>query len=148
MVEVGFIENTQDIVLIGVVILFVLILLIVFVFERASKKKLDRIINDKTLKYRIKIEKLKRSRIRADRRIKKVDEVARSFIKEAYGMEKNIEYSALSEQFQKMNKTRLKRLCDIFVDVYYKENRVNRETVEELINILDQVIKSHYAKSG
>jgi len=130
------------------IILFGVFILLVILGKIEKKFRRKFLLIKKRVTYRIRLRKLKDSKIDCIKTINCLNEIARDFFAEFFGLEYKMDYSELKEKFERMNKPNLALFCEQMLLVYYSPEKVTPERAKTLINLLSKIIEETEVKDG
>jgi hypothetical protein len=126
------------IILLGAIIIFTLLILIL---ERVEKNFMRKILFIKRgIVYRIRLRKLKDSKMDSVKTINSLNEIARDFFKEFFDFDYNMDYSELKEKFKEINKPEFVIFCEQMLITYYSSEKISIERANILVDLLSRII--------
>lgn len=122
-------------VLFGIIILLIIILTVI---EIRFKRRVKSALEGETI-YKQKISELRNLKGEPDKVLNQVDRIARSFFKEVFNMNTNMEYAEMSEKFKQKNKMEISGFCRQMLEALYS-GQADRERVKGVIQKLSKII--------
>ncbi|MFH1585772.1 MAG: hypothetical protein ABIB79_03325 [archaeon] len=132
---------TLENILIAVIVVVAAILAYLVFVEKKLYKKLLKVQNDRN-KFYIKEITTVRKPDPAEI-LKKADEIAMDFFKEAFGVKRGTEYSKLEKYFKQEKNPEAAKFCNLMNDILYSGKKPNKEDNQKLIVILIDIIKNN-----
>jgi len=130
-----------------IVIILLLLLLIIFILyfiEKKNRHELSTLDNKRKIVeyYLHKVDEIKQAQVSDEEKIEKIRLLSKKLFNEYYEVDLDIPYTELIEFFKKSKKKQLLKFSELMVAHYYKEERISKKTVDELIEILKREIKN------
>jgi len=86
------------------------------------------------------IEAIKNSQDTPDNLLTAVNEVARSFLKDTFWINKALDYSEIRDIFEKKNKKNISFFCSLMLDALYSGRSMRKEDINRLVSSLEKIV--------
>jgi len=141
----SFLGTAMLILVIAVVVLAILAVALFIIHKRLKKKVVVKEqIEQKENIIKNKLENLRHSNIVPQESLKSLDELAKSFLKETFKIEKNLDYSEMIKLFEEKKKKNIAFFCNQMLRALYSGEKIEKNKINLLISGLEEIIREQY----
>lgn len=123
-----------------IILILVLVIIILQIIEKSLRKKLELRKKDRNLYYQRELKKIARLDASPEETLDSLNNLARNFFKEAFGLSQTLEYSELKEEFKKMKKIDCVNFADLMLELNYSGLKVEKSEIHSLIKMFERII--------
>jgi len=133
-----------------IILIIIAILIVVIFFLKIIEKRLVRLLTArrgiKNVYYKKELKKLKK--LNSNSKLKEkildsINDLARNFFKDAFGLPHNLEYSELIEDFRKKERKECISFCKIISELNYSGKEIEKHDIIALISLLEKIISKN-----
>jgi len=141
----SFLGTAMLILVIAVVVLAILAVALFIIHKRLKKKVVVKEqIEQKENIIKNKLENLRHSNMVPQESLKSLDELAKSFLKETFKIEKNLDYSEMIKLFEEKKKKNIAFFCNQMLRALYSGEKIEKNKINLLISGLEEIIREQY----
>ena len=141
----SFLGTAMLILVIAVVVLAILAVALFIIHKRLKKKVVVKEqIEQKENIIKNKLENLRHSNMVPQESLKSLDELAKSFLKETFKIEKNLDYSEMIKLFEEKKRKNIAFFCNQMLMALYSGEKIEKNKINLLISGLEDIIREQY----
>ena len=141
----SFLGTAMLILVIAVVVLAILAVALFIIHKRLKKKVVVKEqIEQKENIIKNKLENLRHSNMVPQESLKSLDELAKSFLKETFKIEKNLDYSEMIKLFEEKKRKNIAFFCNQMLMALYSGEKIEKNKINLLISGLEEIIHEQY----
>jgi hypothetical protein len=123
-----------------IVLLASITIIILHLLERKLEKKFISRKYDKNAYYQRKLIQLKESNESLDKKIDKLNSIARDFFKEAFDIPYNLEYSEIIGKLKKQQKNNLITFSKLMIELSYTGKKIKQQEFNKTLNLFKKIV--------
>lgn len=125
-----------------------IVILLLIITQRKLKRKLivKEKTDEKTLNIKNEIEKLKNSERLPNSILESLDSFGKNFLRSNFKIQKKLDYHELTDYFKQRKKDKIASFCQEMLESLYSGEKISRERVSHLINLIGEIIEEEYPK--
>lgn len=130
-------------ILIAFIVISILAALILTIIEIRLRKKVESYKNKTENIYVSELEKIEVSNKDTQKKLDLINDLAKRFFSEILNINSLLTYSEMAEEFKKRKEEKLKEFCELMLFVYYSEEKINNEKINEITRKLKEIMKKN-----